>query len=92
MEGKTKNSYDENLHYLKKAKESAVQTAKEIEAMLKNGKNREEVIEFFKNKYYHGYIKEIYPVDAMELNTNITIVTNIFFIILLLPIHYFSYT
>ena len=59
--------------YLKKAKESAVQTAKEIEAMLKNGKNREEVIEIFKNKYYHGYIKEIYPVDAMELNTKITI-------------------
>lgn len=59
--------------YLKKAKESAVQTAKDIEAMLKNGKSREEMVEFFKNKYYHGYIKEIYPIDAMELNTKITI-------------------
>lgn len=59
--------------YLKKAEESAVQTAKEVTSMLKNGKSKDEIVEFFKNKYYHGYIKEIYPIDAMELNTKITI-------------------
>ena len=63
----------ETEFYLKKAKESAEQTAKEITSMLKNGKSKEEIIEFFKKKYYHGYIKEIYPIDAMELNTKITI-------------------
>ncbi len=59
--------------YLKKAKQSAVETADEIVDMLKAGKNKEEIIDFFKNKFYYGYIKEIYPVDAMELNTGITI-------------------
>ena len=59
--------------YLGKAKESAVETKDEIINMLKHGKNKEDVIKFFKNRFYHGYIKEIYPVDAMELNTQITV-------------------
>ncbi len=59
--------------YLKKAKESAVETAEEIIAMLKNGKRKEDVIQFFKDKFYFGYIKEIYPIDAMELNTGIMV-------------------
>ena len=59
--------------YLKKSMESAVETADEIASMLKNGKSKDEIKEFFKNKFFHGYIKDIYPVDAMELNTGITI-------------------
>ncbi|MBQ7986017.1 MAG: MBL fold metallo-hydrolase [Clostridia bacterium] len=59
--------------YLKKAKESAVETAQEITSMLKNGKSKEDIVQFFKDKFYYGYIKEIYPIDAMELNTGIMI-------------------
>lgn len=59
--------------YLKKAKKTAIETAKEIADMINNGKSKEEVVDHFKNKFYHGYIKEIYPVDAMELNTGIMI-------------------
>ena len=59
--------------YLEKAKHSAVKTQEVITAMLKSGKSKDEISEFFKNKFYHGYIKEIYPIDAMELNTRITI-------------------
>ena len=59
--------------YLKRAKESAKELAEEIVAMLKDGKEKEEIVEFFMNKYYFGYIKEIYPIDAIELNTNIMI-------------------
>jgi len=59
--------------YLKKARESAVDTAKEILEMNKNGRSKDDMIQFFKDKFYHGYIKEIYPVDAMELNTGIMI-------------------
>jgi len=59
--------------YLKRAKESAVTTAEEIVDMLKNGKDKGEIVEFFKDKFYFGYIKEIYPIDAMELNTGIMI-------------------
>jgi hypothetical protein len=41
--------------------------------ILNSGKSKEEALKYFKDKYYHGYIKEIYPIDAMELNTKIMI-------------------
>lgn len=59
--------------YLKKAKESAVTTAEEIVGMLREGKTKQEIARFFKSKFFRGYIKTIYPIDAMELNTSITI-------------------
>ena len=59
--------------YLKKAKESAVETADMIVKMLKNGDDKEEIMQAIKDRYYKGYIKEIYPVDAMNLNLGITI-------------------
>ena len=31
------------------------------------------ILEFFKSKYYTDSVKEIYPEDAMLLNTSITI-------------------
>ena len=65
--------FPETKLYLKKARESAVETAQEIVGMLKMGRSKTEIAEFFKNKFYHGYIKVIYPIDAMELNTGITI-------------------
>lgn len=64
---------EEKDFYLKKAKETAVETAEEIVGMLKTGKSKEEITEFFKNKFYYGYTRKIYPIDAMELNTGITI-------------------
>lgn len=59
--------------YLKRAKESAIETAEEIKEKLLNCESKENIVQFFKDKFYFGYIKEIYPIDAMELNTNITI-------------------
>lgn len=59
--------------YLNRAKESAKELAEEIVAMLKDGKDKEEIVKFFMDKYYFGYVKEIYPIDAIELNTNIMI-------------------
>ena len=59
--------------YLKKARESAQTTACEIVQMLKCGKSKEQICEYFKNKFYKGYIKEIYPIAAMKLNTGIMI-------------------
>ncbi|MBQ8868989.1 MAG: MBL fold metallo-hydrolase [Oscillospiraceae bacterium] len=64
---------EQTAAYLKEAKKSAVQTAEEIVRMLKSGRSKSEIIEAFKQKFYHGYIKIIYPVDAMELNTGITV-------------------
>lgn len=59
--------------YLKTAGKSAVETAEEIISLLKSGKSKEEAIEFFKDKFYHGKIKEIYPIDAINLNTGIMV-------------------
>lgn len=59
--------------YLNKAKESAVSVAEEIVSMLKDNKTKEEITARFKERFYYGYIKEIYPIDAMELNTGIMI-------------------
>lgn len=59
--------------YLDKAKESAVSTAKDIAKMLKEGKTESDALKYVKDRFYHGYIKTIYPIDAMELNTSIMI-------------------
>lgn len=59
--------------YLKRAKISATETTNEIVEMIKGGKSKEEIIEYFKNKFYRGYVRTIYPIDAMELNTSIMI-------------------
>lgn len=64
---------EQTKFYLQEAKKSAVVTAQEITVMLRARKPKEEIMEFFKNKFYHGYTKTIYPIDAMELNTGITI-------------------
>ena len=64
---------EQTKFYLQEAKKSAIVTAQEITDMLRAKKTREEIMEFFKNKFYHGYTKTIYPIDAMELNTGITI-------------------
>lgn len=63
----------ETKTYLEEAKKSAIETAGEIVDKLRAGKAKEEIMEFFKAKFYRGYIKTIYPIDAMELNTGITI-------------------
>lgn len=64
---------DETKLYIERAKESAVSTTDEIVSMLKIGKTKEEISKFFMDKFYHGYIKEVYPIDAIELNTGIMI-------------------
>ena len=41
--------------------------------ILKKGGTKKDAFDFFKDKYYHGYIKEVYPEDAMALNTEIMV-------------------
>ena len=58
------------LQHMKSASENA---AKEIVAWKKSGKTDEEIIQLWKERYWHGYIQEIYPIDALRLNTSITV-------------------
>lgn len=59
--------------YFEKAKISNEKITEKIVEMLKAGKSKEQIAEAYKEEYYHGYIKKIYPIDAMELNTGIMI-------------------
>lgn len=59
--------------YLEKAKPTLIETTEKMVEMLKNKCSKEEVAQMFKDKFYHGYIAEVYPIDAMELNIGITI-------------------
>lgn len=59
--------------YLLKAQESTTEACHAIKTVIEKGGNNADALNWFKDKFYHGYIKEIYPLHAMELNTNIMI-------------------
>ena len=59
--------------FLGNMKSAAQNTADHFLVSIKNGLSDDEIIEQYKQKYWHGYIKEIYPEDAMALNTSIMI-------------------
>lgn len=66
-------SPEQTAFYLNNAEESAINTHDEILNILSSGGSVKDAVEFFKNKFYHGYIKSIYPEDAIELNTEIMV-------------------
>lgn len=59
--------------YLEKSLKNAVLVAKEIVAIFKNGGGNEDAFNYFSNKFYKDRLKDVYPIDAMTLNTNIMI-------------------
>ncbi|MBR5322485.1 MAG: MBL fold metallo-hydrolase [Clostridia bacterium] len=59
--------------FLKNMKTAAQGLAQELLVSIKKGYTDEEIIEQFKDKYWHGYIKEISPIDAFKLNASITL-------------------
>ena len=64
---------EQTKYFLDNMKSASEQTAQEILDCLKNGKSDEEILRMIKNKFWHGYIKAIYPEDAVNLNTSIMI-------------------
>ncbi len=66
-------SQEQTKIYLSLARKSAVYVAENIRAMLADGKSNEEIILWVKKRYRHEQVREDYPSDAMELNTNIMI-------------------
>jgi glyoxylase-like metal-dependent hydrolase (beta-lactamase superfamily II) len=59
--------------FLKNMKSAAQGLAQELLDSIKKEYSDEEIIEQFKDKYWHGYIKEISPIDAFRLNASITL-------------------
>ncbi len=66
-------SKEKTAFYLQNAKKSAVETADAIVKLFKNGGSHDDAMAFFKQRFYNDRIAAIYPIDAMELNTNIMI-------------------
>ena len=48
-------------------------TAQDILYSLKQGLTDEKIVRNFKEKFWQGYIKEIYPEDAINLNTSLIV-------------------
>lgn len=63
----------ETARYLKNGRERTVEFAGKIVELLRSGGTREDAAELFRQTFYHGYIRDIYPPDAMNLNTGIMI-------------------
>lgn len=59
--------------FLKTARENAIDTAESIAVIVKQGGTVEDAVRFFREKYYHGNVKTIYPKDALEMNTHIMV-------------------
>lgn len=66
-------SKEETLNYLKNCEINAIETANNIIDIIKNGGSDQDAINYFMNRYYKGYAKEIYPIDAITLNTTIMV-------------------
>ena len=60
-------------YFLANMKAASQDTAFELLDSIKKGLSDDEIIDQYKNKYWRGYIKEIYPEDAVNLNTSIMI-------------------
>ena len=60
-------------YFLENMKAATRSAAEELLHSIKCGRSDEEMIEQFMQKYWHGYIQEIYPEDAATLNTSIMI-------------------
>ncbi len=66
-------NHEQTRFFLDNMKSASERAAHDILDSLKKGISTEEIIAQFKNRYWHGYIKEIYPEDAVNLNTSIMI-------------------
>ena len=59
--------------YLSLCRKNAIEVAEKIKEIIESGQSDEVAVKYFMDTYYHGYIKEIYPIDAITLNTNIMV-------------------
>ena len=59
--------------FLRRAEESLRETVDMICSSLRAGESKAAIAERYKDRYYHGYVCEVYPIDAMNLNTGIMI-------------------
>ncbi len=64
---------DQSADYLKKAEITAKSVAEIIVKKLNDGVDKQTIVQEYMDEYWNGYIKEIYPKDAISLNTSIMV-------------------
>lgn len=64
---------EQTKKYLKNGYDNAIIVAEDIMDIFEGGGTDEDAFKYFSDKFYHGRLKEVYPLDAMTLNTNIMI-------------------
>lgn len=64
---------EQTKFYLANIRQANMDVADFLATHIKAGESTDLIIEAFKDRYLHGYMKDIYPIDAMRLNTSIMI-------------------
>ena len=59
--------------YLNLSKTVAQEVAETVVKQLESGMEKSNIIKHYIDKYWKGYIKEVYPIDAITLNTSIMV-------------------
>lgn len=63
----------QTAYFLRNMRSATVRTVASILDSIKQGLSDEEIMERYKQTYWKGYIREIYPEDAINLNTSLFI-------------------
>ena len=59
--------------YLKNAKSTTLEVVNNIKQILQNSGDKEKAVTYYKDKFFRGYVKTIYPLAALDLNTRIMV-------------------
>lgn len=68
-------SAEETKFFLSNMRNASVSMAEAVVQMVKAGKTTEDVIDYFKELFWNGSTKELYPLAALRMN--VTIMTNL---------------
>lgn len=64
---------EQTKYFLSNMKKATISVTEEILAQLRDGLSDKDIVKNYKEKYWHGYNRLIYPEDAITLNTSIMI-------------------
>ncbi len=64
---------EQTKQYLENARSTTLEVVNTIKHILQNGGNKEDAVTYYKNKFFRGYVKTIYPLAALDLNTRIMV-------------------
>ena len=64
---------EETKLYLDISQHTIVEVVNDIKKILQNGGSKEDAVNYYKDRFFRGYVKTIYPLPALDLNTRIMV-------------------